>query len=59
MATVWYTISPQVLTQELQANAHEGLSSVEVQRRLAQHGPNTLPEPIPPSPLVLFLQPVY
>ncbi len=55
MATAWHTVSPQVLTQELQANAHEGLSSVEVQHRLGQHGPNTLPEPIPPSPLVLFL----
>jgi Ca2+-transporting ATPase len=28
-----------------------GLTSVEAEQRLAELGPNTLPEPEPPSPL--------
>lgn len=32
-----------------------GLTSVEAEERLAELGPNTLPEPEPPSPLKVFL----
>lgn len=32
-----------------------GLTSVEAEQRLAKLGPNTLPEPEPPSPLKVFL----
>ncbi|TBA63733.1 cation-translocating P-type ATPase [Rhizobium ruizarguesonis] len=32
-----------------------GLTSVEAEKRLAELGPNTLPEPEPPSPLRVFL----
>jgi len=35
---------------------HEGLSEAEAAARLAQFGPNTLPEPQPPSLLVIFLR---
>ena len=32
-----------------------GLTSIEAEERLAELGPNTLPEPEPPSPLRVFL----
>lgn len=55
MATAWHTLSPNLVITELQSDGHAGLSSAEAQRRLTIHGPNALPEPIPPSPLLLFL----
>src|SRR5581483_4641720 len=55
MATAWHTLSPTTLTEKLQSNCQEGVSNAEARQRLATYGPNTLPEPIPPSPIVLFL----
>jgi P-type Ca2+ transporter type 2C len=44
---------PRVLTRE-ELEKH-GLSSDDAKKRLAEHGPNTLPEKPPPSSLSIFL----
>jgi magnesium-transporting ATPase (P-type) len=38
------------------SGATSGLSSAEARRRLTAHGPNTLPAPRPPSPVLLLLR---
>ncbi len=55
MTIAWHTLSPTRVTEELQSNCQEGLSGAEAQRRLVTYGPNSLPEPSPASPWVLFL----
>ena len=45
--------SPDTVLQELGADRH-GLTGSEAARRHAEHGPNRLPEPEPPSGLALF-----
>lgn len=39
---MWHTLTPEESAQRLTANSATGLTSAEVQRRLAQHGPNEL-----------------
>ncbi|NCF69093.1 MAG: hypothetical protein GWP61_24300 [Chloroflexi bacterium] len=36
----WYTISPEVVGQELQVDPAKGLSMAVAQKRLQQYGPN-------------------
>src|SRR3954447_17754228 len=55
MIVSWYTLEPAALTSELSSHLEMGLSKNEARRRLAAHGPNSLPESAPPSPLKLLL----
>jgi len=43
------------LVNTLQSNLDSGLTTDEARERLAQHGPNVLPESPPPAPLTVFL----
>jgi len=45
----WYALSAQDVTAQLGVHADEGLTAAEVERRLAQYGPNELPTEPPPS----------
>src|SRR6516225_7960663 len=46
--TAWYALPADDVITRLGVNADEGLSAAEVQRRLAEYGPNALPtEPAP------------
>ena len=44
MATDWHTFSPQEATYRLGVRAETGLSAETAEKRLAEYGPNTLPE---------------
>ncbi len=55
MTTAWYALSAEQFAQELQADIETGLTEAEAQRRLADDGPNELPEAPPLSPFILFL----
>ncbi len=54
-ARAWYVRSAEALAEELQTDFNCGLSIDDAARRLAQDGPNELPEAPPPSFLKLFL----
>jgi Ca2+-transporting ATPase len=45
----WYALSAQDVTAQLGVDAGEGLAAAEVERRLAEYGPNELPTEPPPS----------
>jgi Ca2+-transporting ATPase len=45
----WYALSAQDVTAQLGVDADEGLAAAEVERRLAEYGPNELPTEPPPS----------
>ena len=45
----WYAISPEDVAARLAVDPGQGLSSEEVERRLAQYGPNQLTTEPPPS----------
>ena len=45
----WYALPAQDVTARLGVDADEGLTAAEVERRLAQYGPNELPTEPPPS----------
>ena len=49
LAPAWHAVTVADALSRLGTEARCGLSSAEVARRLAAHGPNTLPEP-PPRP---------
>ncbi|MBI4401824.1 MAG: cation-translocating P-type ATPase [Nitrospirae bacterium] len=51
----WHALTPEALTGELRANLDAGLTEREARQRLADHGPNELPESPPASPLTIFL----
>ena len=51
----WHTHTPDELETTLQSNLDRGLAEREVQQRLAEHGPNELPETPPVSALTLLL----
>jgi Ca2+-transporting ATPase len=51
---LWHTLEPKVLGEHLHSHLERGLTAHEARSRLARHGPNTLPEPAPPSALKLF-----
>ena len=46
---VWYALSAQDVTTQLGVDADTGLTVAEVDRRLAEYGPNELPTEPPPS----------
>lgn len=50
----WHALPPDAVLAALDARAG-GLGSAEAAARLARHGPNRLPSPRPPSPILLFL----
>ena len=50
----WHTHTPDELETTLQSNLDRGLAEREVQQRLAEHGPNELPEIPPVSALTLL-----
>jgi Ca2+-transporting ATPase len=41
---LWYTLTPEEVTKELQVDPSKGLSEAEAQQRLKQYGPNHLEE---------------
>jgi len=45
----WYARSARDVTAQLGVDAGEGLAVAEVERRLAEYGPNELPTELPPS----------
>jgi Ca2+-transporting ATPase len=45
----WYALSAQDVTARLDVDTDEGLAAAEVERRLAEYGPNELPSEPPPS----------
>jgi P-type Ca2+ transporter type 2C len=45
----WYALSPQDVIAQLGSDADDGLTVAEVERRLAEYGPNELPTEPPPS----------
>ena len=51
----WHALTPEALVNTLQSNLDSGLTTDEARERLAQHGPNALPESPPPAPLTVFL----
>ena len=46
---VWYALPVQDVTTQLGVDANAGLTVAEVDRRLAEYGPNELPTEPPPS----------
>ncbi|MBX3350478.1 MAG: hypothetical protein KF747_17280, partial [Nitrospira sp.] len=54
-ARAWYARSAEALAEELQTDLNCGVPIDAAARRLAQDGPNELPEAPPPSLLKLFL----
>ena len=54
-ARAWYARPAEVLAEELQTDLNCGMPIDAAARRLAQDGPNELPEAPPPSLLNLFL----
>ncbi|MCE9581491.1 MAG: cation-translocating P-type ATPase [Planctomycetes bacterium] len=51
---VWHALSPAEAAAALGADREQGLSDDDASRRLAQHGPNSLPESTGPSALRMF-----
>lgn len=51
-----YTKKPEELFSSLNVNPEKGLTSEECKKKLAEEGPNKLPEPKKISPLALFLR---
>ncbi len=51
----WHRFAPDALRRELRTDLHAGLTEREAKDRLAQQGPNELPEAPPASPLALFV----
>ncbi|HEU5386859.1 MAG TPA: cation-transporting P-type ATPase [Streptosporangiaceae bacterium] len=45
----WYALSAQDVTAQMDVDADQGLAGAEVERRLAEYGPNELPTEPPPS----------
>src|SRR5438034_1912231 len=45
----WYALSAQDVTTQMGVDADAGLTVAEVERRLAEYGPNELPTEPPPS----------
>ena len=51
----WHALDSETVVQALQADARHGLSNAEARRRLAEHGPNRLPQAARRGPLLRFL----
>src|SRR6476660_8009369 len=45
----WYALSAQDVMAQMNVDADQGLAGAEVERRLAEYGPNELPTEPPPS----------
>src|SRR5690348_10648079 len=45
----WYALSAEDVTAQMDVDADQGLTGAEVERRLAEYGPNELPTEPPPS----------
>ena len=54
MTQIWHTLTPTQTAAELNTDIENGLAPVEAQARLAQYGPNTLPEAAAVSPWRIF-----
>ena len=54
-AVAWHAISAKQVVEQLGTNPQTGLSASEAARRLADHGPNRLPEGKRQGPLMRFL----
>jgi magnesium-transporting ATPase (P-type) len=55
-AAAWHALPADEAVDVLQADAHAGLGTGEARRRLAEHGPNRLPEEVGESSLLRFLK---
>ena len=53
--TRWHVGSVEALVEKLGADTAKGLTEQEAVKRVAEHGPNALPEPEPPSALKRFV----
>jgi Ca2+-transporting ATPase len=51
----WHALEVNELSRALHSDTERGLTATEAAARLAQHGPNELPQAPPASPLKLFL----
>jgi Ca2+-transporting ATPase len=51
----WHALEVDELSRALHSDTERGLTAAEAAARLAQHGPNELPQAPPASPLKLFL----
>jgi len=54
-SVLWHTLPPELVVKELGSGPEAGLTASEAGRRLADHGPNELPQAPPASPLKLLL----
>jgi magnesium-transporting ATPase (P-type) len=54
-ATAWHALAADAVAQQLATDPGKGLDPSEAARRLAEHGPNRLPEGKRRGPLVRFL----
>jgi P-type Ca2+ transporter type 2C len=45
----WYSLPAQDMIAQLDVEAEDGLAAAEAEQRLAQYGPNELPNEPPPS----------
>lgn len=54
--TAWHALAPGAVLARLSADGERGLAAAEAARRLAQQGPNALPEPEPRSRLRMFAE---
>lgn len=52
----WHTLSPEAVARTLGTDLEHGLMEDEARSRLLRYGPNTLPEPPPPSWFSLLLR---
>ncbi|MEX2531325.1 MAG: HAD-IC family P-type ATPase [Gemmatimonadota bacterium] len=55
-ASAWHAQESEEVLGRLEVDPERGLDRAEAERRLAEHGPNRLPEEPPESPLVRFLK---
>ncbi len=55
MATAWHSLNIEDTARQLGVDVSSGLAAEEAERRLADGGPNELPEPPPPSLLKRIL----
>ena len=53
---VWHALEVDEISRALHSDAERGLTSAETAARLAQHGPNELPQAPPISPIKLLLE---
>ena len=52
----WHLMEPAAVTEQLSVQPEDGLSAEEVNRRIAQYGPNEIPKEPPPSKWSIALE---